>query len=70
MDTMSSEGARMNVDRLAPYDLFLQLMKNPDKKTNYTDALVEIEASHCPNGPDIQPDIHKDRYQQFSGCIS
>ena len=37
--------ARMAVDRLAPYDLFLQLMKNPDKKTNYTDALKEIEAS-------------------------
>lgn len=37
--------ARMDVDRLAPYDLFLQLMKNPDLKTNYTDALKEIEAS-------------------------
>jgi len=37
--------AKMVVDRLAPYDLFLQLMKNPDKKTNYTDALKEIEAS-------------------------
>ncbi len=36
---------RMIVDRLAPYDLFLQLMKNPDLKTNYTDALKEIEAS-------------------------
>ncbi len=37
--------ARMGVDRLAPYDLFLQLMKNPDKKTSYTDALKEIDAS-------------------------
>jgi oligoendopeptidase F len=37
--------ARMDVDQLAPYDLFLQLMKNPDQKTNYTDALREIEAS-------------------------
>jgi oligoendopeptidase F len=37
--------SRMNVDQLAPYDLFLQLMKNPDLKTNYTDALMEIEAS-------------------------
>jgi oligoendopeptidase F len=37
--------ARMDVDRLAPYDLFLQLMKNPDLKTNYTDALKEIKAS-------------------------
>ena len=37
--------ARMGVDRLAPYDLFLQLMKNPDQKTSYIDALKEIEAS-------------------------
>ncbi|VVB71477.1 Uncharacterised protein [uncultured archaeon] len=37
--------ARMGVDRLAPYDLFLQLMKNPDKRTSYIDALKEIEAS-------------------------
>lgn len=37
--------AKMGVDKLAPYDLFLQLMKNPDQKTNYTDALKEIEAS-------------------------
>ena len=36
---------KMGVDKLAPYDLFLQLMKNPDQKTNYTDALKEIEAS-------------------------
>ncbi|MDD1758298.1 MAG: M3 family metallopeptidase, partial [Methanotrichaceae archaeon] len=31
--------------QLAPYDLFLQIMKNPDQKTNYTDALKEVEAS-------------------------
>ncbi len=37
--------AKMGVDQLAPYDLFLQLMKNPDKKSNYTDAILEIEAS-------------------------
>ncbi len=37
--------ARMHIDQLAPYDLFLQLMKNPDQKTNYTDAIKEIEAS-------------------------
>jgi oligoendopeptidase F len=43
--------ARMGIDRLAPYDLFLQLMKNPDQKTNYTDALVEIEASLAQMGP-------------------
>ncbi len=37
--------AKMGIQELAPYDLFLQLMKNPDKKTNYTDALEEIYAS-------------------------
>jgi len=37
--------AKMGVQELAPYDLFLQLMKNPDKKTNYTDAVEEIYAS-------------------------
>jgi len=34
--------AKMAVPELAPYDLFLQLMNNPDKKTNYTDAAIEI----------------------------
>jgi oligoendopeptidase F len=37
--------AKMGIQELAPYDLFLQLLKNPDKKTNYTDALEEIYAS-------------------------
>lgn len=37
--------AKMGVQELAPYDLFLQLMKNPDKKTNYTDAVEEVYAS-------------------------
>jgi len=37
--------AKMGVQDLAPYDLFLQLMKNPDKKTNYTDAVEEIYGS-------------------------
>jgi oligoendopeptidase F len=43
--------SRMNVDRLAPYDLFLQLMKNPDLKTNFTDALMEIETSFAQMDP-------------------
>lgn len=34
--------AKMGVPDLAPYDLFLQLMNDPDKKTNYTDAAIEI----------------------------
>ncbi len=37
--------SRMGVDRLAPYDLLLQLMKNPDQKTSYIDALKEVEGS-------------------------
>jgi oligoendopeptidase F len=37
--------AKMGVQELAPYDLFLQLMNNPDKKTNYTDAALEIYES-------------------------
>ena len=37
--------AKMGVKELAPYDLFLELMKSPDKKTNYTDAVAEIYAS-------------------------
>lgn len=37
--------AKMGVPELAPYDLFLQLMKNPDKRTNFTDAVEEIYAS-------------------------
>ena len=43
--------AKMGVDRLAPWDLFLQLMKNPDKKTNYTDALKEVEVSFARMDP-------------------
>ena len=37
--------AKMGVQELTPYDLFLQLMNNPDKKTNYTDAALEIYES-------------------------
>jgi oligoendopeptidase F len=37
--------AKMGVKELGPYDLFLELMKSPDKKTNYTDAVEEIYAS-------------------------
>jgi oligoendopeptidase F len=37
--------AKMGVDELAPYDLLLQLMNNSEKRTSYTDAIKEIEAS-------------------------
>lgn len=37
--------AKMGLEQLAPYDLFLQLIKNPGQKTNYTETLKEIDAS-------------------------
>jgi len=43
--------AKMGLDPLWPYDLFLQLMKNPDKKDNYTNALKEIGASFSEMDP-------------------
>ncbi len=43
--------AKMGLDQLWPYDLFLQLMKNPDKKDNYTNALKEIGASFSEMDP-------------------
>jgi len=43
--------AKMGLDQLWPYDLFLQLMKNPDKKDNYTSALKEIGASFSEMDP-------------------
>ena len=51
--------ARMGVDRLAPYDLFLQLMKNPDQKTSYIEALKEIEASLAHMGPEFDQVFRK-----------
>ena len=36
---------KMGVEKLAPYDLFLQLMKDPNKKTSYIDAVKEVDAS-------------------------
>jgi len=45
--------AKMGIDELAPYDLFLQLLKNPDRKTNYTEALKEIEASIAQMDPEF-----------------
>jgi len=37
--------AKLGLDNLTPYDLFLQLMNNPDERYDYTDALKDIEAS-------------------------
>ena len=39
------------LDQLRPYDLFLQLMGEPDQKYNYTDALVEIQKSYSQMDP-------------------
>lgn len=43
--------AKMSVDKLESYDLFLQLMKNPDRRDNYTEALKEIEGSFSKMDP-------------------
>ena len=37
--------AKMGLNQLWPYDLFLQLMRNPNEKDNYTNALRQIGAS-------------------------
>lgn len=42
---------RMNLDRLMPYDLSLQLQKNPDKKYGYEDTLSSISASYAGMNP-------------------
>ncbi len=38
--------AKLGLDQLMPYDLNLQLMKNPDRQLNYTDCLIEIQKSY------------------------
>jgi oligoendopeptidase F len=38
--------AKLGLDQLMPYDLNLQLMKNPDRQFNYTDCLIEIQRSY------------------------
>jgi oligoendopeptidase F len=43
--------AKMGLEHLAPYDLFLQLIKNPTQETNYTETLKEIYASFDQMGP-------------------
>lgn len=42
---------KMGLGMLAPYDLFLQLMKDPDRRDNYTEALKEIEGSLARTDP-------------------
>lgn len=42
---------RMNLDRLMPYDLALQLLENPDKKYSYEDTLSNISASYAGMDP-------------------
>jgi oligoendopeptidase F len=42
---------RMNLDRLMPYDLTLQLLENPDKKYSYEDTLSNISASYAGMDP-------------------
>ena len=43
--------ALMGQKELWPYDLFLQLMKDPNKKDNYSNALIQIGASFSKMDP-------------------
>ena len=43
--------SRLGLDHLEPYDLNLQLMKNPDRQLNYTDCLMEIQRSYAGMDP-------------------
>ncbi|TFH46877.1 MAG: peptidase, partial [ANME-2 cluster archaeon] len=43
---------KLALDQLRPYDLFVQLMEEPDRQYNYTDALIEIQASYAHMGPE------------------
>lgn len=42
---------KIGLDQLKPYDLYLQLMDEPDKKYNYTDSLIEIQKSYSKMDP-------------------
>lgn len=42
---------KLKLQQLRPYDLFMQLMDEPDKKYNYTDSLLEIQRSYSKMDP-------------------
>lgn len=42
---------KLGLDNLAPCDLFVQLMEEPDQQYNYTDSLVEIQESYSRMDP-------------------
>ncbi len=42
---------KLELNELRPYDLYLQLMADPDQKYNYTDALIEIQESYSQMDP-------------------
>jgi oligoendopeptidase F len=42
---------KLELQQLRPYDLFMQLMDEPDKKYNYTDSLIEIQKSYSKMDP-------------------
>jgi len=42
---------KLELQQLRPYDLFMQLMNEPDKKYNYTDSLIEIQESYSKMDP-------------------
>ncbi|HWQ20997.1 MAG TPA: M3 family oligoendopeptidase [Methanotrichaceae archaeon] len=43
--------ARLGLDPLMPYDLDLQLMKNPDKNYSYAEALKDVQKSYSKMDP-------------------
>ena len=45
---------RMNLERLMPYDLALQLLNNSDKKYGYEDTLFNVSASYAGMDPAFQ----------------
>jgi len=42
---------KLDLQQLRPYDLFMQLMDEPDKKYNYTDSLIEVQRSYSKMDP-------------------
>lgn len=44
---------KLGLDHLKPYDLFMQLMEEPDRQYNYTDSLMEIQLSYAHMGPEF-----------------
>ena len=44
---------KLGLDQLKPYDVYLQLSKEPDQYCNYTDALLDIQQSYSSMDPEF-----------------